>query len=756
MRTENVDSAARMLIDVRGVVQGVGFRPFIYNLAQRYGLKGFVCNDSLGVHIDVQGQSGSVEGFLNAIRETPPPLSRIESLSFQILQLVNAYSAFQILESESREEKLVLLSPDIAVCDECLEELFDPSNRRYRYPFLNCTNCGPRFTIIQDVPYDRKETTMSGFPMCIDCEGEYSDPSNRRFHAQPNACSVCGPQLAMGAERGDDALAAMIRALREGKIAAIKGLGGYHLACDALNPEAVQRLRSRKYREEKPFALMARDVTQITEFCEVSELEASLLLSRERPIVLLRNKESLLPETVAPGLRYLGWMLPYSPLHYLLMHDFASPIVLTSGNMSDEPIAYKDEDAAQRLHPIADVHLTHNREIHIRCDDSVARIVDGRPAMIRRSRGFAPDPIVLAQEFSQEILACGAELKNTFCLTRGNYAFLSHHIGDLENLETLDSFQEGIEHYRRLFDLNPVLIAHDLHPEYLSTKYALDQTSILKKIGVQHHHAHIASCMAENDLRGEVIGVAMDGLGYGTDDRFWGGEFLIADYSKFERAAHLEYLPMPGGSLAIREPWRMTASYLHSLGLQQEDGVYPWMDRVREESWRMVRKMMIQNLNCPLTSSMGRCFDAVASLLGIRDRIQYEGEAAIELEMIADETCEESYDLDIGIGGDTIELSFLIRGILRDLTAKIPPAIISSKFHNTIVNLITQICSRIRVQKQLNRVALSGGVFQNQFLLERVLKNLTETQFNVYIHHRVPTNDGGISLGQAVIANAQL
>lgn len=747
----------RMQIQVQGTVQGVGFRPFIYNLAIRHALTGHVSNNSHGVQIEVEGEAGAMEKFLSTLQSEPPPLAYIESIESRPNLSPIGYEDFAILESTTLEEKLVRISPDVATCDDCLAEVFDPSNRRYRYPFTNCTNCGPRFTIVQDVPYDRKMTTMKDFVMCDECDREYHDPANRRFHAQPNACPKCGPRITFSDSSGtianeDAALQRAIQKILQGKIVAIKGIGGYHLCCDALNDQAVSILRNRKVREDKPFALMALSVNNIREFCEVNYAEEDLLNSHRRPIVLLRKKSGCtIPESVAPKLDHLGFMLPYSPLHYLLLIDFDRPLVMTSGNTSDEPIAYQDDDAFARLSRIADCFLTHNREIHMRCDDSVARVELQAPCIIRRSRGYAPDPMTVPFELNRPLLACGAELKNTFCLAKKNYAFVSHHIGDLENLETLKSFEEGILHFKKLFNVEPEVVAYDLHPEYLSTKYAKD-LSIPLKIGVQHHHAHIASCMADNNINGDVIGVAMDGLGYGLDGNFWGCEFMIANFEDFQRVAHLNYLPMPGGAKAIKEPWRMAAAYLnHAYGSEFTNLDLEFNHRVDLKTWRVLEKV-----KGPLTSSMGRCFDAISSLLGIRDRIQYEGEAAIELEMLAQQNVFDAYEFGLSQDGSTIEVAPVVINIVEDIQAKVPAPVIAARFHNAVADLIVGMAIKIRKMSKLNRVALSGGVFQNSLLLNKTITELKAELFDVYSHHRVPANDGGISLGQAVIANARI
>lgn len=754
----------RVRILVRGIVQGVGFRPFVFLLARKRSLRGRVLNNAAGVLIEIEGHRSAIQQLIDEIRVNPPPLSRIEAIEFsEDLEPLN-YSDFRIAESTANGEHLTPISPDVTTCDDCLRELFDPEDRRFRYPFINCTNCGPRFTIIEEIPYDRARTTMREFEMCIECRAEYEDPLNRRFHAEPIACHICGPQLfwlQSGVDQqaeSADAVEQTRRLLLKGEVIAIKGIGGFHLACDALNSEAVERLRQRKYREDKPFAMMAESVAVIREHCEVSKAEEELLLSERRPIVLLERKPgSIIPNAVAPGVKNLGFMLPYSPLHHLLLKNLDRPLVMTSGNVSDEPICFDDEQAVGRLAEIADYFLLHDRRIHMRTDDSVTRVHDGREMILRRSRGYAPQPIKTAFKFEQQILACGAELKNTFCIARGNHAFISHHIGDLENLETLQSFTQGIEHFKKLFHLQPEAIAYDLHPEYLSTKYALSQDHASVKIGVQHHHAHVASCMADNEIEGEVIGVAMDGLGFGTDGRMWGGEFFVADFLEAERIAHLEYLPMPGGAKAIREPWRMAAVFLQrALGDEFEKLNLPFVTHMDVTAWVTLRKMIATGTNCPETSSMGRLFEAMASLLSLRDRNNYEGQAAIELEAIADPKCIEWYEFEIGPEGSSISAAGVIRKSVEDIVSGVPPPSVSAKFHLGVAHLIASVARRTREERRLNRIVLSGGVFQNMLLLRHVCGILKSEGFEVFTHSRVPTNDGGISLGQAAIANARL
>ncbi len=761
----------RSQILVRGIVQGVGFRPFIYSQANRRDLRGRVRNSTTGVLIEVEGDHSDIEQFITDIKSNAPPLSAIESVECNHHLPPADYSDFAILESAHdapTSERFVPISADVSTCDDCLKELFYPEDRRYLYPFINCTNCGPRFTIIENIPYDRANTTMRDFEMCRECATEYQNPLNRRFHAEPTACPACGPQLylltADGLEVGpdvvdpEDTVEFVQDLLLKGRIVAIKGVGGFHLACDALSPEAVERLRRRKYREDKPFAMMANSVEVVERYCFVSEAERRLLLSERRPIVLLEKRpDSNTARAVAPGVNNLGFMLPYSPLHHLLLNHLDQPLVMTSGNMSNEPISYDDGEATRRLDKIADYFLLHDRRIHMRTDDSVARIHDRREIILRRSRGHAPEPIRTAFRFEQQVLACGAELKNTFCLARDNYAFVSHHIGDLENLETLQSFAEGIDHFKRLFHIEPAIVAYDLHPEYLSTKYALSLDDAATKIAVQHHHAHIASCMADNQIDGEVIGVAMDGLGFGTDGRMWGGEFFVADFVEAERVAHLAYVPMPGGAKAIREPWRMAAIYLQrAFGDEFVNLDLPFVKDLEQRGWPTLCSMVATGTNSPETSSMGRLFDAVASLLGVRAQVNYEGQAAIELEAMADRNCTGGYEFQIGPTEKAIEAGPAIRSAVEDLLDGVPAAVVSARFHSGVANLIVSIAERVRNERKLNRVVLSGGVFQNMLLLGKTCEMLRLSGFQVFTHARVPTNDGGISLGQAAVATARI
>jgi hydrogenase maturation protein HypF len=775
-----VTSIVRASVRVEGVVQGVGFRPFVYSLATRLGLAGWVGNDVDGVFAEVEGPASGVKEFLGLLEAQPPPLARVDRVTAAAIT-PNGARGFSIVASDHTGRRRALVSADGATCDECLAELADPADRRYAYPFINCTNCGPRFTIVTGVPYDRPLTTMAPFAMCAACEAEYHDPADRRFHAQPVCCPACGPRLrlldARGAEVAGNPIAEAAQLLARGQVVAVKGLGGYHLAVDAGGQAAASALRARKHREDKPFALMVADVAAARELCEVDETGESLLASPRRPVVLL-------PRRVGAAVA----------------------------------------DAVARLAGIADAFLTHDRAIHIRTDDSVVRPLRGKETLLRRSRGYAPEPLRLAARLPRPVLACGAELKNTFCLAAEDRAFVSQHIGDLENFETLRSFTEGIDHFRRLFDIEPEVVAYDLHPEYLSTKYALDIGGV-DLVGVQHHHAHIASCLADNGEEGPVIGVAFDGTGFGGDGTIWGGEFLLADLTGFERAGHLEPVPMPGGAAAIRQPWRMAAAYLDAAyGGEPPAGLA--VARHNAARWQDVVLMSRRGINAPLTSSAGRLFDAVAALLGVRDAINYEGQAAIELEQWADPAERGAYRAAIepgpagpagcGAYGAAIELgpvgpasaarggdagaggggaagplrvggagplrvggagplqvhdagplavrgagplrvrgADLVRAAAEDLLAGAGPAVIAARFHRGVAAAIVEVCTALRETSGLGTVALSGGVFQNVLLLGHVVDRLEESGFRVLTHARVPPNDGGISLGQAAVAGAR-
>lgn len=754
-------------ISVRGIVQGVGFRPFIYQLASKHNLKGWVSNTSENVKIEIEGEAESIRQFLTELKEQAPPRASIENIATSHHPPVN-YDKFEIRHSIAEEGKYQLISPDIATCRDCLSEILSPDDRRYRYPFTNCTNCGPRFTIIEDIPYDRPRTTMRHFQMCLECQKEYDDPLNRRFHAQPNACPRCGPELELldasgGPVKTDDALKTTSRLLREGKIIAIKGLGGFLLACDATSEVAVNLLRQRKKRPSKPFAVMVSSIKEAKRHCYINEEEEKLLISPYAPIVLMKWKpDSFISIAVAPNLKYLGVMLPYTPLHHILLRETDLPLVMTSGNLSEEPIASDNDEAVRRLSGIVDYFLIHNRDIYARYDDSVTMVERSIPQLIRRARGYAPYPIHLGFK-SRQILGCGAEYKNTFCLNRDDYAFLSQHIGDMENMETMEHYENTIDLYRKLFRIEPEIIAHDLHPDYLATRYAREtaaRSANIKLVPIQHHHAHTVSCMVDNGLEKPVIGVILDGTGYGSDGNIWGGEFMIADYGKFTRMGHLEYLPLPGGDLAIKKPFRTAVSYLLSfIGENSLNQDLPFLKTVDKIELNVIRQQIERKINSPLTSSCGRLFDAVAALIGIRNEIDYEAQAAIEMEMLAYEYTEENetdyYPFSIIKQGNlnVVKLADLFSAIIRDLQNGLTKARIAMRFHNTVARMIVDICRVISEQTGITQVVLSGGVFQNRLLLRKGIRLLGAGGFEVFTHQQVPTNDGGISLGQTVIAN---
>jgi len=709
---------------VTGIVQGVGFRPFVFGLARRHGLAGFVLNDAEGVLVEAEGTAPALDGFARALRAEAPPLARVDRVAATAVG-VRGEAEFRIelsprtVAGDTAAKATAVVPADVATCDECLRELFDPRDRRYRYPFVNCTQCGPRFTIVRSVPYDRPNTTMDAFPMCADCRREYEDPLDRRFHAEPIACPVCGPQVSLPLEEA-------VELLRGGAILAVKGLGGYHLACDAADDDSVARLRARKHREEKPFAVMSADPGV---FAEVDPVEDELLRSRERPIVLVRRRrDAALARSVAPATPWLGLMLPYTPLHHLLARDFGGPLVLTSGNRSDEPIAIDDDEARERLAGIADAFLGHDRPIHRRCEDSVVRAA----FPVRRSRGFAPGALPLPVAAARPVVAAGAELKSTFCVVRGADAFLSPHLGDLDTELAHRAFRADLELYLAMLGVEPEVVAHDLHPEYLATKWALEQEAEL--VGVQHHHAHAAACLAEHGEEGPALALVFDGTGFGTDGTLWGGELLRCDLASFERVAHLDPVPLPGGEAAVREPWRVAAVHLELLGRP-----VPW------ERWQVVRESL--KVNAPLSSGMGRLFDAVAALLGVRERVSYEGQAAIELEQLAGDTVAEPYAWRLGDGGA------LVAAVDDDRAAGRPREEIAAAFHEAVAAAAAAACGEATEPRT---VVLSGGTFQNLRLLTSTRRRLEEAGFRILIHRRVPPNDGGISYGQAAVAAARL
>ncbi|ACO33637.1 MULTISPECIES: carbamoyltransferase HypF [Acidobacterium] len=757
---------ARISLTLRGIVQGVGFRPYIYNLAQRHQLSGYVLNTGAGVTIEVEGAAASLHSFIHTLPAQIPPLARIDDLQLAIIEVIGERN-FVIRESDRSQSSFALVPSDICLCDACLADTRDSTNRRNWYPFTNCTNCGPRYSIVIDLPYDRPFTTMAEFSMCPDCRREYNDPTNRRFHAEPNACPVCGPKLSLSpatAEIPDGDSRAILtyiaRQLISGRIIAWKGLGGYQLACDATREDAVSTLRRRKHRSEKPFAIMVAGITAAEQLCVVSPLERTALLSSQRPIVLLRRKTAAnLAASVSPGNPTTGVMLPSTPMHdllFLALRELAGasiPLVMTSGNLSEEPIAVDNDEAEAKLADVADLFVHHNRRIHTRVDDSVVRVIDDEVLPIRRARGFAPQPVWLGMGEVQ-VLACGAQQKNTLCLTKSGFAFPSQHMGDLENYETLEFFEQTRKRMCRLFHIEPEVIAHDLHPGYLSTQWALRQSGI-RHIPVQHHHAHIAACMAEHQLRNPVIGVAWDGTGLGTDNTIWGGEFLIADLRSFQRAAHLRTVHLAGGDTAVREPWRVAYSYLLDTFIDQPPAP-PSFAQLPQERTRVVDTMLRQHLHTVPTSSAGRLFDAVAALIGIHATVSYEGQAAVALEAIAADanlTEPEPYPFNL-IDDASMQLDFrpMIAALIEEVLSNEPKQLMAARFHATLVCAIVRVCRKIRETTHINQVCLSGGCFQNQLLLRGSRNTLRASGFEVYFPRAVPANDGGISLGQAAIA----
>ncbi len=775
----NTQEPARRRFHVDGVVQGVGFRPFVYGLATALGLGGWVRNTSAGVDIEVQGAPAALDAFAHSLREEAPPLAVIEAVQAQAIDPVPGADGFQIVHSEA-SGGISLIAPDVATCTDCRRELFDPEDRRCRYPFTNCTNCGPRFSIIRGLPYDRPQTTMQPFAMCPDCQTEYDDPADRRFHAQPNACPVCGPQVALTSGAvGDVAMREAADRLRRGEVVAVKGLGGFHLACDAANAAAVQRLRRRKGRPSKPFALMAPDLDAARAHGHISAAEAELLMSPAAPVVLLRRRtESPIAPNVAPDNHYLGVMLPYTPLHHILLHDVGGPLVMTSGNHTDEPLSYKNDAALEELGDIADAFLVHNRDIYMRSDDSVMMVVEEAPYPVRRSRGYAPYPVTIQHPHSDiatpDILAVGAGMKNTLCFLKGRRAFLSQHIGELDNLETLAYFEQAAAHLCEIFRAEPGAVAHDMHPDYFSTRWAKGELHAAADIAqlvpegaprtaVQHHHAHIAACMADNDYDDtglRVIGIAWDGTGYGPDGAIWGGEHLVADYAWYERLAHLAYAPLPGGEAAIKRPARLAVAYLHHFLGEVPD--LPGLARVGEVERRLVVQQVDRHYNTAWTSSMGRLFDVVAAMLGLcPEGVTFEAQAAIALEMLAHTASKEAvipYLMRMKTRRPpyTLHPEPMLRRMAADVLAGADPAQIALRFHITLADHAVYLARRIRHRRGLNRVALSGGVWQNRLLLHLTRERLRTAGFEVLVHRRVPTNDGGLSLGQAAVARARL
>ncbi len=761
MRQDNLTMGRkqRLRLVIRGAVQGVGFRPFVFRLATEMGLNGYVNNSAQGVVIEIDGNSEELQHFINRINSEKPPRSFIQSMEPSYLDPIG-YEKFQVVESETIGPKNTIVMPDIATCPDCVKDIFEKSNRRYRYPFTNCTNCGPRYSIIESLPYDRANTTMKQFIMCDECRAEYNNPLDRRFHAQPNACPACGPHLEIWDEKGkmlrshDDALMMAVEFIRHGKIVAIKGIGGFQLIVDARNHNSVRKLRNRKIREEKPLALMLPTLEIAQQICESSSIEERLLISPESPIVLLKKKkqniEHLVCDDVAPGNPYLGIMLPYSPLHLLLMKELDFPIVATSGNLSDEPICIDEDDALSRLKGIADYYLVHNRPIARHVDDSICREMMGREMVIRRARGYAPLPIQTRKNMPS-ILALGAHLKNTVSISIRDNIFISQHIGDLENVQSFDAFNKAVKTLSVLYDFKPDTVACDLHPDYISTRQAMKYFET--PIKVQHHYAHILSCMAENEIEPPVLGVAWDGTGYGPDGTIWGGEFLLINEKSYERVGTFRSFPLPGGEIAVKEPRRAALGMLYEIygdELWKMESL-PLLKKFSSNDIKTLKTMLKKDINCPKTSSVGRIFDAISSLLGIRQKSNFEGQAAMELEFAIDgEKLDDFYDLEISQSSSRyiIEWKPMMMGIMADVQEKIATGIISAKFHNTMTRSIIEISKKIGEKK----VVLSGGCFQNKYLTEKVIGQLRNNDFVPYWHQRIPTNDGGISLGQIVAA----
>ncbi len=758
----------RYRILITGVVQGVGFRPFVYRTARKYSLSGFVKNTVDGVLIEIEGHDSEIKNFLKEVKNSPPEGAKIRSVFEQGIPEKGS-STFRILASSKSLSQQPEIPPDLAMCASCRKEIFDKEDRRYGYPFTNCVDCGPRFTIINQLPYDRKNTSMAGFTMCPECRSEYLSPEDRRFHAQTNCCPKCGPFVFLTdvssrvLEKGNAAIRKTAEILQKGKIVAIKGIGGFHLACNALSPAAVKTLRVRKKREEKPFALMARNIPAIEKFCTISEIEKQHLVSSSAPILLLEKKNgSCLFDDVAPRNKYLGIMLPYTGIHEMI---FASGnlemLVMTSGNMSEEPICTRNDEAIERLSGIADFFLFHNRDIISGCDDSVARVLpDGKLMMVRRSRGYTPGSIRSPFRMRHNVLGCGSDIKNTFCLASERLFYVSHHIGDLENVSAMGSYKTAIDRYTRLLRFRPDIIAYDAHPGYFSTALAVSDEFFpdCHKISVYHHHAHVCSCMIENNLENRnVIGVAFDGTGYGEDGNLWGSEFLVCDYSHFENIAHLRPVRLPGGEKAIREIWRTAIAYLYDTFGKDFDGIFAGINRrINPEISGSIVKMIDKNINSPYSSGMGRLFDAVSCLCGLRDIVRYEGQAAMELEsLLPDIEMDRSYRFDIVDDSKTIIIDqrSTIREIVNDLNSSLPPGRVSRRFHSTVVKMILDVCRIIRKETHLNKVVLSGGCFQNVFLSVNARRILEKDGFSVYTHSKIPPNDACISAGQAAIAD---
>ena len=740
----------RLSLKIRGIVQGVGFRPFIHKLVGSYGLRGYIKNTSSGVELELEGERSELERFVRDVPEKAPKLAVIESVEPEYSAALVGFTGFEIRESKREASRNTLISPDICICDDCLRELFTPTDRRYRYPFINCTNCGPRFTIIKDVPYDRIKTSMGAFPMCPDCDREYHDIEDRRYHAQPDCCPVCGPRVFFldrdGREIPGDAIETARRAVKAGEIIAVKGLGGMHLACRADDAGITMELRRRKQRDEKPFAVMCRDAAAARRICELDADEERVLTGFRRPIVLLKKRGGAELGHVSEN-GYVGVMLPYTPLHYLLFGNDIDMLIMTSANLSDTPIMYKNNEALEKLRGIADGFLLHDRDIQTRCDDSLCWVLDGREYFARRSRGYVPFPVKL-EDSRTRILACGAEQKASFCLSKEDYIFPSQHIGDLKNYETLENYEAQIAHFERLFDIAPRAVACDLHPDYMSTEYAerLAKRDGIPLIRVQHHHAHMAACMADNRLTGEAIGLVWDGTGYGTDGTSWGAECLAGGYSGFERLGSIRPIPLIGGDRAVKESFRVAYALLSAAGCGA-DGI---------ESADALRAQLEAGLNCPLSSGMGRLFDGIAAIIGIKERCSYEGQGAVLLEAAAERGIDARYT--VTLKGEPLRFDWreMIREIVRDKSLGVPAGVVAAKFMNTLIDVGTAQCRYAREKTGLTHIVLSGGSFQNMYIMRRLPARLRGEGFEVYHHSRVSANDEGLSLGQLMIAQYAL
>ncbi|MEN8076549.1 carbamoyltransferase HypF [Clostridioides difficile] len=750
----------RKLIEVKGIVQGVGFRPFVYNLAIKYKLLGWVNNNGNGVIIDIEGSKENIYKFIENLKNNPPPLANI--ISIKVLEMNNInYKSFSIKISNNNLKATTYISPDFSICPQCKEEIFDVNNRRYKYPFTNCTNCGPRFSIIKELPYDRQTTTMKEFEMCDKCKEEYSDPINRRFHAQPNACPVCGPKVLILNNvdkeiKCESPLNEVIELLKKGNIFAIKGLGGFNLVCDGKNENAISLLRQRKKRPTKPLAVMMKDLDTVKKYCTLNEKEEKLLKSKKRPIVLLKKIEDFnLPQNLAPNNKKLGVMIPYTPLHYLLFDNSLDVLVMTSANISGQPMIYTNDDAVAKLAGVVDYYLIHDRDIYISIDDSVSKVSLNEERVIRPARGYAPYTFSL--ETSEEILSLGSQMKNTVALSNKKDIFISEYIGDLENIDTLNNLENVLKHFIKIYDIKPKVVVYDKHPDftykYIDMGNILEAESEIKFIEVQHHHSHIVSCMTENNINTKVIGIAFDGTGYGEDKTIWGGEFIICDKKSFKRMGHLDYFNLPGGESAIKEPWKIGISLLYKTYKDEFNKFIP--KHFQNDSINVIKTMIDNNINSPKTSSIGRLFDGVASLIGFSNKITFEGESAIYLENISDEQNDEVYEFQIEEIDNNFILKFenIIKNIINDININKDIKIISKRFHNTIIKSTVEIALKIREKSNINIIAISGGVFQNEILFRGIVNGLKEYGFQVLTHNNIPCNDSGISLGQLVIAS---